>query len=281
MLIRPSSISCHAIAFLCFNSLDRLTCEAALKTLHEIVRRRGLYGIWTSSDQQLANCLHFALFSRFPSLQSSLGMLSELLLDSHIPSDRVSSEHADNAKRNGSPSDTNAVKKEARKDNKGPAQELKRTYLSSAYAGAILDWLQRPTIQHGESTFARLIWLPAGAASVESIALLRTCLTGPCSALAEIREGSIPDLSRTTVTSMTDQGHFTLTLGKAQNQDIQQAKGRPTFPAHDLAVLVAIFSGSEVSIIHHRTYPQCVTGTVYQLLFVFDRSSGKSESSFR
>lgn len=237
------------------NVAESLTCGVALNVLQEATRRCDLHAGWPSSERQLANCLHLILFKNLPNLQVILGLSSHLVSNPFTTALGVSPDIGEKARRSAPAVDWGTGKKEVQKDNKGHIRESQASAAPPTSIEALVDWLRASHVaQQSTSAVARLLWLSPGAASAESIDLLRRSLATPCYSTSGPHEPGVPGSSRTTITSMTSRGHFSLPLGEQNFHLAQRAKGKASAPSQDLAVLVAIFTGTEVRLYILRIY---------------------------
>ncbi|KAL8453332.1 hypothetical protein Emag_001923 [Eimeria magna] len=221
---------------------DFLTYGTALRVLEGAIRRCEVLGSWVSADEQLANCLHLILFSSSPSMQSHLSCFSDLSSNAFASTLKMAMESDEKARKDGNVSDGASGKKDTKKENKVPPQEDP----CSTPAETQHDLLHKAlAVLRTESSAVRLLWLPPGAVTAESMRLLHASLSAACDSRGRLQDAGKPAARRATVTSTTGRGNFTLSLGETANNLGRKATEKAILPQEDAAVLLAIFSGSQ------------------------------------
>ncbi|KAL8447787.1 hypothetical protein Emed_004082 [Eimeria media] len=238
ILAAPCETFCAPVSY----ASDFMTYGTALRVLEGAIRRCEVLGSGVSADEQLANCLHLILFSSSQSMQPHLSCFSQLASDAFASTLKLASESDEKAGKDGNVSDGASGKKDTKKENKVPPQE------DPCFAPAETqhDLLHKAlAVIHTESSAVRLLWLPPGATTAESMRLLHASLSAACDSRGRLRDAGRPAARRATVTSTTGRGNFTLSLGEPANGLSHKAVEKAMLPQEDAAVLLAIFSGSQ------------------------------------
>ncbi|KAL8433110.1 hypothetical protein ACSSS7_004133 [Eimeria intestinalis] len=224
------------------NSEDRMTYGTALRVLDGAIRRCEALGTCNSANEKLANCLHLILFSSSPSMQPHLSCFSQLGGDAFASTLKMATNYAEKARKDGGVSEVASGKKDAKKENK----VLPQDHSSSTPAETQHQLLRKLlAVPRTESSAVRLLWLPPGAATAESMRLLHASLAAACGSRARLQDAGRPAARRATVTSSTGRGNFTLSLGETGDRSAHIVTEKAMFSQENDAILLAIFSGPQ------------------------------------
>ncbi|CDI87956.1 WD domain, G-beta repeat-containing protein, putative [Eimeria praecox] len=251
---------------------ESFSCGAALNVLQEATRRCGSRIGVLSQGRRIANCLHFVLVNLF-STQTAIGLSPILAADSFAGALGQILQEGEEGRRSLPLAEVNSSlgvngKKEAQREAARVQQQPYEAPDAQATTGAsaageatsasvvsneiLLECLRLPQLllsinsNGSNSVSAQMLWLPPGAASEESLELIRRALAVSTSLSGGIQEEGLSPFSRATVTSVTSRGQFSLALGSAKHDSRPQGKGHQQTSPRDQAVLVAIFAGPEV-----------------------------------